>query len=182
MMIRTLVSSGFEALLLGHICLTATGPRDETLQVALEHSGGNRPELETALSKTKGEDTEYLITHASQYNLVNLTAEMIVENITYARKVHVALPYLGEKLDDEMWREWVLPHRVLDENLEVWRMDLYEQMQPVVAGKKTVREVVEAIHVWLVEGGGTGAARISFGNSENRCKMRRELRNLSAVI
>jgi len=156
--------------LVSQICFAAEMVSRQSLQAALERSGGNRNELESALRKVKGKDTEYLISHASQYDLVNLTAEMIVENMTYARKVHVALPYLEEKLVEEMWRQWVLPHRVLDEDLELWRKGLYEQMQPVVSGKKTVREVVEAIHVWLVEGNGTGAARIAFGNSENRCK------------
>ena len=63
--------------------------------------------------------TEYLLTHASQYYLVNLTAQQIIENITYARKGHVALPYLGKKIDDELWREWVLPQRVLEEDLSL---------------------------------------------------------------
>jgi len=34
----------------------------------------------------------------------------------------------------------VLPHRVLDEDLDLWRKDLHERMQPVVAGKKSARE------------------------------------------
>lgn len=152
-----IISSGVAAAFLGQSCLHAAGASEEALQVALKHSGENRDELETSLRKLKGKGTEYLISHANRYDLVNLTAEMVIENVTYARKVHVALPYLGEKLDDGMWREWVLPQRVLDEDLELWRKDLYEQMQPVVSGKRTVRKVVEAIHVWLVEGGGTGA-------------------------
>jgi len=40
----------------------ATGS-DRSLQSALEHSGENRSELETALRKVKGRDTEYLISH-----------------------------------------------------------------------------------------------------------------------
>jgi hypothetical protein len=107
---------------------------------ALIHAGGNRSELESALRKVKGKDTEHLIAHASQYDLVNLTCEQITENVTYARKVHQALPYLGKKLDDNLWREWVLPHRVLDEDVCMWRKDFYERLQPVVAGKKSARE------------------------------------------
>ena len=110
------------------------------VRVALKHAGGNSIELESALHKVRGKDTEYLIAHASQYDLVNLTAEQIVENVTYSRKVHQALPYLGKKLDDNLWREWVLPQRVLDEDLDLWRKDLHERMQPVVAGKKSVQE------------------------------------------
>jgi hypothetical protein len=47
------------------------------VHVALKHVGYNRSELETALREVKGEDTEYLMSHASQYDLVNLTATPI---------------------------------------------------------------------------------------------------------
>jgi hypothetical protein len=149
------------------------------LRAALNHAGGNRGELETALREVKGKDTEYLIAHASQYDLVNLTAQQIIENVTYARKVHEALPYLGEKLEYELWREWVLPQRVLDEDLDLWRKDFYEQMQPLLKGKKTVREVVDAAHAWLMEGTtATGGAQIAFGNSEDRCKSPQQMRRI----
>ena len=149
------------------------------LRMALKHSGGNRAELEVALRKIPGRDIEYLLAHASQYDLVNLTSQQIIENITYARKVHVALPYLGKKIDDEMWREWVLPQRVLDEDLDLWRKDFYEQMQPLLQGKRTVREVVDAAHAWLMEGTtATGAAQIAFGNSEDRCKSPQQMRRI----
>ncbi len=41
------------------------------LQSALKNSGENRSELENALTKFRGEDTNDLIAHASQYDLVN---------------------------------------------------------------------------------------------------------------
>ena len=142
------------------------------VQSALEHAGGNRGELESALRAVMGKDTDYMILHASQYDLVNLTAKQVIENVTCARKVHEALPYLGKKLDDGMWREWVLPHRVLDEDLDLWRKDFYERLQPVVQGKKTVKDAVEAIHTCLMVKDASGVARIVYGtvNSENRCQ------------
>ena len=158
------------ALVISQARVVAVEMSQDSLQVALERSGGNRGEMETVLRELKGKHTEHLIAHASQYDLVNLTADQIAENVTYARKVHVALPYLGEKLDEELWREWVLPHRVLDEDLSLWRKSLYEQLQSVVAGKKTVLEVVEAVRVWLFVGGEGEPAKITFGNSENRGK------------
>lgn len=48
---------------------------------ALSHSGGNCCELETALRKVKGKDTELLIAQASQCDLVNLVAGQIAENV-----------------------------------------------------------------------------------------------------
>lgn len=86
-----------------------------------ERLGESRVELKTTLLEVKGDDTNYLISHASQYDLVNLTTEPVSENIIYARKVHVALPYLEGELDDTLWRDWVLPHRVLEEDVSLWR-------------------------------------------------------------
>jgi hypothetical protein len=101
---------------------------------------------------------------------VNLTTEQIIENVTYARKVHEALPYLGEKLDEELWRDWVLPHRVLEEDLSLWRKDLYERMQPVIAGKKSTWEAMAAIHAWWMIGQDGKPPRAVLGPSEDRCK------------
>lgn len=149
-------------------------PSDET-RVSLELAGGNRAELEAAMLKIPGKGTEYLITHASPYDLANLTSKQIVENVTYARKVHVALPYLGEKLDDDIWREWVLPNRVLEEELSLWRKSLYETIYPLVQDKSSCKEVAEAVSNWLKEEE-TGLnrhgvpGRIRVGASENRPK------------
>lgn len=140
------------------------------LRMALKHSGGNRTELETALRKVPGKDMEYLLAHAIQYDLVSLTAGEIIENVTYARRVHEALPYLGEKLDEKLWREWVLPYRVGDEDLCLWRKDFYERMQPVVAGKQTTKEVADAIIEWLWVPNEKEDARIRLGRAENRTK------------
>ncbi len=84
--------------------------------------------------------------------------------------MHEALPYLGKKLDDELWRDWVLPYRVLEDDLELWRKDFYEQMQPVVQGKKTTKEVATAIHAWLWEKQADGEFRVKWGPVENRTK------------
>jgi hypothetical protein len=151
-------------------CLSTGACRAGELRDALRHAGGNRSELEIAMSKVKGADTEYLIANASQYDLVNLTTEQIIENVTYARKVcDEALPYLGERLDDELWRQWVLPHRVLEEDLCLWRRDFYELMQPVVAGKTTTAEAAEAIRFWLWGEGGL-SRKVVAEESENRLR------------
>lgn len=154
----------------GHSLLVSESNTVSRLNTSLELAGDNRSELDAALRAMPGEDTEYLISHASQYDLVNLTSNQITENITYARKVHVVLPYLPGMLPTEMWREWVLPHRVLDEGLCLWRKNLYENMQHLVEGKNNVGEVVEAIHGWLMVGGAYDSPRIVFGNSESRNK------------
>ena len=141
-----------------------------SIETVLDRSGGNLSELEAALSKAKGSDTDFHLTHASQYDLVNLTEQIMIENVTYARKVHVALPYLGEKLEEDLWREWVLPQRVLEEDLSLWRRDFYEKMQPVIEGKETTAEVAEAIRAWLWGMDADSVKRVKFQNAENRLR------------
>jgi len=159
------------ATMLGkQICLAATESVELSLLVALDRTGGNRSEMETALRKVKGKDTDYFVTFAPQCDLVRLTEQHIIENLTYARKVHEALPYLGEKLDNKLWREWVLPYRVLNEDLDLWRKDFYERMQPVVQGTSTTKAAVDAIHTWLMEPNETGVARVGLCDAENRPK------------
>ena len=131
------------------LVLPAAAKMSDDVSAALKHAGANRSELETALLEVKGKDTEYLISHASQYDLVNLSAQEIIENITYARKAHVALPYLGERLDDEMWREWVLPYRVVDEDVDLWRKDFYAKISPLLINARTTKEAAEAALMWV---------------------------------
>ncbi len=133
------------------------------LHEVLKHAGGNRIELQTALREAKGGDTEYLITHASQYDLVNLTADMIFRNVGNAREVDGELLHTGKKPHGELWREWVLPSRVLDEDLNpAWREELHDILQPVITGKTTTREVVAAICAWMRMKLEDGEERVGF--------------------
>lgn len=149
---------------------SAAAQSPSKVRAALKAAGGNRSELETALLAVKGKDSDYVIANASQFDLVNLTSLQIIENVTYARKVHEALPYLGGKLDEKLWREWVLPYRVLDEDLSFWRKDFHERMQPVISGKKATKEVADAIVEWLCGADAHGKRRVLFGTAEDRLK------------
>ncbi len=133
---------------LNFVISTAAEPTGD-LHTALKHAGRNRNELETALRKVPGKDSEHLVNHASQYDLVNLNAQHIVESVTYARKVHEALPYLGEKLGNELWRRWVLPYRVIDEDLGLWRKDFYEKISPLLVNTSTTKDAAEAVLMWV---------------------------------
>jgi transglutaminase-like putative cysteine protease len=127
----------------------ATGKMSDDVITALKHAGENRTKLGTALRALNGKDIDYLIGHASQYDLVNLTVDQIVENVTYARKVHQAFPYLGEKLDEELWLEWVLPYRVMDEDLGRWRKTFHDKLSPLLVNATTTKEAAEAVLKWV---------------------------------
>lgn len=149
MMVERLIFRILTLSVMDTLVLSAAVEQSGDVRAAFKRAGGNRIELEAALHAVPGKDTDYVIAHASQYDLVNLTAQQIIENITYARKVHQALPYLGKKLDDELWREWVLPYRVLDEDLDLWRKNCCEKISPLLAKTSTTEEAAETVLMWV---------------------------------
>ncbi|MDD5262545.1 MAG: transglutaminase-like domain-containing protein [Methylacidiphilales bacterium] len=139
---------------------------------ALKRSGENRPQLEQALKETPGQEMELLIRGARQYDLVNITAEHLKDDIAYARKAREEMPW-GREIPDELWRNWVLPYRIADEDLDDWRPEFYEMLAPLVKEAKSSKEAVLLIHKWLwqdVPGG-----RVRFEVSENRDQTPRQL-------
>jgi len=140
-----------------------------TLEDALRAAGENRADLEAALRRAPGSDTEFLIRNASQYDLVNLTADHLVENVRLARAVRDA-PFFEGGLSEAMWRKWVLPYRVLEEDLDRWRGRLHPELWPLVVDAGDSGEAAIRVLEWLwkVEDDGTG--RVHFGTSETRNK------------
>lgn len=143
-----------------------------SLESSLVRAGENRSELEKALETLPSWEMEFLIQSARQYDLVNLTSEQLVENIVYARKVR-NLPYLDGKLDEEIWKNWVLPYRVLEEDLCLWRKAFYEQLHGTLKDERTTKEVAESVLKWLWETNEAGEPRIKVSGGsggENRNK------------
>lgn len=147
------------------ICLCGAA---QPLETALEHAGDNRAELEKALEALPGRDMEHLITHARQYDLVNLTADLLVSNLTLARTAYTESDLVRGRYEYEMWRDYVLPYRVLEEDLSDWRPFLREQIMPVIADAKTVQEAAMLIFKWLHEPLEDGKRRVRFVATENR--------------
>lgn len=139
-----------------------------TLEEALDHAGDNRGELEEALRRLPGVEMELLIRTARQYDRVNLTAGLLVDNINYARLTFNTLPYANGRYTEEIWRHWVLPYRILDEDLESWRPRLYNHFAPMVERSRSIAEAVQIISDYLWERQEDGQPRLIFEVSENR--------------
>lgn len=138
------------------------------LETALEYAGENRPELEQALQAMPGRDMEHLITHARQFDRVNLTADLLISNLTHARLAFTESKLVKGRYDYEMWRDYVLPYRVLEEDLSDWRPFLRKQIEPIIADAGSVREAAERIHKWVHEPLKDGKPRMRFVATENR--------------
>ena len=140
----------------------------QTLEAALSAAGSNRPELEKALKQFPGRDMEHLISRARQYDLVNLTADYLAENLTYARKAYVEFKYSNKKYDYEMWRDYVLPYRVRDERIQAWRKPFFEQFQEKLNTVDSTSEAITFLHNWMGEKLDDGLARVWFEITESR--------------
>lgn len=149
---------------------------------ALQRAGENRPELEKALAAsrdTAAKEMELLISRASQYDLVNLTAEHLLDNVGYYQKAKKEMPW-ARSIPEAMWLEYVLPYRVADEDLDDWRPEFYAELSPLVKDCHDTKAAARAIHQWLYQGD-DGKGRIAFKVSESRDQTPRQLLNQTKI-
>lgn len=165
--IHTIVIANFIAAATIY-ALSPTAAGWPTLEEALDYAGDNRGELEEALRRLPERETELLIRTARQYDRVNLTAGLLVDNINYARLAFREMPYANKRYSYEIWRDWVLPYRILDEDLESWRPRLYSYFAPMVQRARGTAQAVQIISDYLWERQGDGQPRLIFEVSENR--------------
>jgi hypothetical protein len=150
-------------------------PNATQIEAALEAAGDNRPELEKALNApaVNRKQLEILVANAPQYDLVNLTAEHLIHNISFCQRARREMSW-AQSIPDEMWFEYVLPYRVADEDLDDWRPEFYAQLLPVVKTFRDTRTAARAVHEWLYKGD-NGNGRIAFKVSESRDQTPRQL-------
>lgn len=134
---------------------------DRFLTLELEKAGEIWGELDRVLVENGNWGTKCLSWHANQFNLANLTSGEVLDDITYARKGRGSA-YLAGTLSEQLWRNWVLPHRVLEEDPCLWRKVFYEALQEVVEGKTTTKEVADAVLDWMWEIDENGVSRVEF--------------------
>jgi hypothetical protein len=158
-------------------------PTPERLQAALENAGQNRPELEKALAKSRDTgamEMELLIALAPQIDLVNLTAQHLLNNVSYYQRVRREMPW-ASSIPEEYWLEYVLPYRVADEDLDDWKPEFYALLTPVVRQFRDTKTAARAVHQWLYRGGPGGKGRISFKVSDSRDQTPRQLLNQTKI-
>ncbi|MDR1192433.1 MAG: transglutaminase domain-containing protein [Verrucomicrobiales bacterium] len=148
------------------------------LEKALIRAGENRPELEQALAQSNTPEMKLLITSAPPYDLVNITAEHLLNTVNYYLKVKKETVWgNGKELDEKLWMEYVLPYRITDEDLDDWRKEFYETLAPLVANCTDTKEAALIAHKWLYKGntGGTAFMKFTPGSGEYRDMAPRQL-------
>lgn len=78
---------------------------------------------------TLEEDVAFIMRHAPRAH--TLSAEYVTSNCLLAAE---ARKDALEEYSDEIYREWVLPHTVIQEEVDDWRGEFRERFKPLIAG------------------------------------------------
>jgi hypothetical protein len=137
-----------------------------TLEESLVLAGQNRPELQKFLDTHKGPDAELLIRTARQSDLVNLTNQLLSDNLDAVAKAKTTVPW-ASRVPPEIWQEFVLPYRVADEPLDDFKPEFYGKVFPSVASAQESGDAALLVHNWYWTGN-AGAPWIAFSVTESR--------------
>ncbi len=127
----------------------ATGLRqDADLLAALERSGGNRAEIERAITETPAKHVawmQWLITRMPTSDLQTLSAGYLVENLRLAIEAREAAPWRDE-VPDEVFLDAILPYAVVNERRDDWRADFRARFLPIVESARTPAEAAALLN------------------------------------
>ena len=117
---------------------------DQTMAKANE----NATELEKALNETPSEQKEgmaFLIAYMPERDAKELTADYLLEHVTYAYKAKAKYPW-AQAVPDEVFFNDVLPYVSLNEKRESWRKDFYDRFSKYVVNCKTIEEAIDSVN------------------------------------
>jgi len=125
----------------------------EKLEEKLPLAGENRPEIEKFLKGVNDKNrsaAEFLIAYMSSGDLATIDAATLTENLEYAVKARGEFSY-SKDIKDNMFLQFILPHRVSQEPITRWRKFLYEKVKPRIKNCKTLTEAALEVNRWCAE-------------------------------
>jgi len=139
---------------------TVWGVGDEVLPAyqagvasALGVAGGNRAELEKALSevpKIHSKAMQFLIAHMPASDAKQVKASLLLNNVAWAYKARESFPWAKEVPEDVFFND-VLPYASLNEPRDDWREDFFKRFSKHVKGAKSQREALEMVNQHIVK-------------------------------
>jgi len=124
----------------------------ETKKNIEKYSGKNTKSLLTWIKNLSGEEKKYadfILDNASPNDLAIFTPEMIAENMEYALKTK-EIAYC-KNIPEDVFRHFVLPHRITQEPLEDWREQFYEELLPLVEDEVNIEVAAVKVNLWITE-------------------------------
>ena len=118
------------------------------LDQTMVNAGDNAKELEKALKEVPADQKEgmaFLIAYMPERDAKELTADFLMEHVTYAYKARAEYSWAKE-VPEDIFLNNVLPYVSLNEKRESWRKDFYERFSKYVKSCKTMREAIDSVN------------------------------------
>lgn len=121
---------------------TRAGSRAAGLFAPLEQSG-------SGLTPDERADYRFLLANLPVSDLAAMDGAALLDNVRLARRARGEFSW-GAAVPEELWRHYVLPHRVSQEPWVPWRACFLEELAPCVAGLSMGEAALEVNH-WCHE-------------------------------
>ena len=119
------------------------------LDIALNAAGDNSEQLIKALEgvpRRQREAMAFLISYMPERDLTSLTAEILIDNVTYAFKAKEKFPWARNLPKDIFFNE-VLPFTIMDETRESWRGNFFERFSRLVEGAPDIFAAIDSVNL-----------------------------------
>ena len=117
-----------------------------------KYAGENATEFLALLDTQTGETLYYLnflLENCSINDLAVLKADYLLQNVELAMQTS-QFSYT-EDYDDDIFKHFVLPHRVSQEPLEDWRAQFLEELKPLVENEMDIEAAAILVNLWANE-------------------------------
>lgn len=121
----------------------------EDFAASLEDAGRNWNKLAEAVAALEGEGRAaciQLIVDMPHLDRLEMTAETLIEHVTYAFRARDEMPY---PVPEEMFEPYILTYRIEEEPVDPWRRELYEMCAPVALAEGDIVSTARALNASL---------------------------------
>jgi hypothetical protein len=112
-------------------------------------SAARKNEWEFALEAVGGEAQRsalaHLVRHMTKDDLARVPVDVVMQNVELAFRARAEFPW-ASGVSEALFRAYVLPYCVLDEERDEWRPKLYAVAASVVAGARSASEAVQRLN------------------------------------
>jgi len=102
------------------------------------------------LSSKEKDALEFLYTYMPLCDLADYDGDYYLNHVRITLKAKDELPW-GKQIPDSIFKHFVLPHRINNENLDNFRTEMYEELKNRVQDKKNMYEAVLEVNHWCHE-------------------------------
>jgi hypothetical protein len=122
--------------------------KDQVME-ALKDSGTNWENLASAIASVdnqKRDDLMWLITVMPHLDRLEMTRDILLENIDYAYKAKNAFAY---KVPEDMFRQYILVYRIGDEPVTPWRKMIFDRFNSLAAQSQA--DTAKNVNKWVFD-------------------------------